>query len=79
MKAHPNTYLLIQGYADPSGTYLYNLNLSNRRAEHVKEILMELGIAQHRLITIGKGVFPVARDNHEPAYARKASFLMLSS
>lgn len=79
MKAHPETYLLIQGYADPSGTYLYNLNLSGRRATHVKEILIEQGIAEHRIVTIGKGVFPAGGDNSDPGYARKVSFLLLSS
>lgn len=79
MKAHPETYLLIQGYADPSGTYLYNLNLSGRRAAHVKDILIEQGIAEHRLVTIGKGVFPAVGDGRDPGYARKVSFFLLSS
>lgn len=79
MKAHPETYLLIQGYADSSGTYLYNLDLSERRARHVKEILIDHGIAANRLVTFGKGVFPAVRDGSDPGYARKVSFLLLSS
>lgn len=79
MKAHPETYLLIQGYADSSGTYLYNLDLSGRRAGHVKEILIDHGIAANRLVTFGKGVFPAVRDGSDPGYARKVSFLLLSS
>ncbi len=79
MKTHPETYLLIQGYADSSGTYLYNLDLSGRRAGHVKEILIDHGIAAKRLVTFGKGVFPAVRDGSDPGYARKVSFLLLSS
>ncbi len=79
MKAHPETYLLIQGYSDSSGTYLYNLDLSARRAGHVKEILIDHGIAGHRLVTFGKGVFPAIGDGSDAGYARKVSFLLLSS
>jgi OmpA family len=79
MKAHPDTYLLIQGYADPSGTYLYNLDLSARRAAHVKEILPDQHIEEHRIVTIGKGVFPAGDDGRDPGYARKVSFLLLKS
>ena len=79
MKAHPETYLLIQGYSDSSGTYLYNLDLSARRAGHVKEILIDHGIEGHRLVTFGKGVFPATGDGRDPRYARKVSFLLLSS
>jgi len=79
MKSHPETYLLIQGYADPSGTYLYNLDLSGRRAVHVKDILIDQGVSAHRLVTIGKGVFPAIGDGRDPGFARKVSFLLLSS
>lgn len=77
MKSHPDTYLLIQGYADPSGTYLYNLDLSGRRAAHVKDILVEQGISAHRIVTIGKGVFPAIGDGRDPGFARKVSFLLV--
>ena len=77
MKATPESYLLIQGYADPSGAFLYNLDLSARRAAHVKEILIAQGIAEERIVTIGKGIFPMEAKNIDPEYARKVSFLLL--
>jgi outer membrane protein OmpA-like peptidoglycan-associated protein len=77
MKTAPDTYLLIQGYADPSGTYLYNLDLSSRRAAIVKAILLSQGIDERRIVTIGKGIFPAKRDGSDLGYARKVSFLML--
>jgi|GEM_PF-6160294 len=78
MKASPDSYLMIQGYADPSGTFLYNLDLSTRRAAHVKEILLAQGIAENRIVTIGRGIFPLEGKNGDPGYARKVSFLLLN-
>lgn len=77
MQENPDTYLLIHGYADQSGTFLYNLNLSNRRAAHVKAILLEQGIDQRRIITIGRGKLPVDEDASGSGYERKVSFLLL--
>ena len=79
MRNYPDTYLLIHGYADQSGTYLYNLDLSNRRAAHVKAILVEEGIDQRRIVTIGRGKMPVDGDGSDPGYARKVSFLLLQA
>lgn len=77
MQENPDTYLLIHGYADQSGTYLYNLDLSNRRASHVKSILLEKGIDQRRIITFGRGKLPEAGS--DPGNARKVSFLLLQA
>lgn len=79
MKENPDTWLLIHGYADQSGTFLYNLDLSNRRAAHVKEILVGEGIDQRRIITIGRGKSPIDGDGSDSGYARKVSFLLLQS
>ncbi len=79
MKDMPDTYLLIQGYADPSGTFLHNLDLSNRRAASVKAFLLEQGIDERRIVTIGKGIFQSMNDANDPVYARKVSFLLLQA
>lgn len=79
MKSNPEIYLLIQGYADPSGAYLYNLDLSGRRAARVKEILVDQGILEHRLVTIGNGVFPAVDEASNLGNARKVSFLLFSN
>jgi len=43
------------GYTDLSGSPAYNLRLSERRAEAVKEELMRLGVPESAIATIGKG------------------------
>lgn len=77
MNEFPGTYLLIQGYADQSGTYLYNLDLSSRRAARVKTKLVEQGIDEHRIVTLGKGVFLNEDDSEKEGLGRKVSFLLL--
>lgn len=77
MSENPDSYLLIHGYADQSGTFLYNLDLSSRRAAHVKEILVKEGIEARRIVTIGKGIQPAQGFESDPGNNRKVSFLML--
>ncbi len=79
MKDLPDMYLLIQGYADASGAFLHNLDLSNRRAASVKALLLEQGIDERRIVTIGKGIFQAKNDDSDPGSARKVSFLLLQS
>ena len=43
------------GYTDSIGTEQYNLGLSQRRANAVKEYLVSKGIAANRIYTEGKG------------------------
>ena len=47
---------LIEGHTDAVGTREYNIVLSNRRAEAVKDYLVrEMGVSPDRLRTLGKG------------------------
>lgn len=56
MKKHPEVELvLITGHTDRIGTDDYNQRLSDRRARAVKKYLMDQGIAENRLHTVGKG------------------------
>lgn len=57
LKANPNQNVVIAGYADKdTGTDLYNLNLSKRRAEAVKKALVEkYGISADRLSVQAEG------------------------
>ncbi len=77
MNDHPNTYLLIQGYTDPADTVLYNLDLSERRAAYVKALLVEQGIDERRIVTIGRGILNAESEKREAGYARKVSFRLL--
>ena len=55
MKRHPQVYLLIEGHTDSVGTYEYNIDLSKRRAEAAKRLLVKYGIAPGRIFTKGYG------------------------
>ncbi|MFV8326473.1 OmpA family protein [Flavobacterium sp. ZS1P14] len=47
--------LVIEGHADSNGSDAFNLELSQKRTESVKNYLMEKGIAASRLTAIGYG------------------------
>lgn len=56
MKKYPDTSTVIEGHTDSIGTDSYNMSLSQRRAEAVKEELVNnYGIEAHRLATQGYG------------------------
>jgi outer membrane protein OmpA-like peptidoglycan-associated protein len=55
LNAYPQTRLQIAGHTDSTGTELYNQRLSERRAEAVKEILVNYQVAPQRIRTIGFG------------------------
>ncbi|MBK7858164.1 MAG: OmpA family protein [Archangiaceae bacterium] len=55
IKAAPNSRVVLEGHADERGTEEYNLQLSNRRAASVKRYLMDLGVKDGELETVGFG------------------------
>ncbi len=55
MKKHPHVYLRIEGHTDSVGSYQYNIDLSKRRAEAAKRLLVKYGIAPGRIFTVGYG------------------------
>ena len=68
LKNNPSVNVTINGYASPEGTEEYNLQLSQRRADAVKAILVDkYGIASTRINTIGHGVGDIFSD---PAWNR---------
>jgi peptidoglycan-associated lipoprotein len=77
---NPNvTAVLIEGHCDERGTDAYNMALGSRRANVVKEYLMNLGVEISRLDTQSFGEEkPMAMGNDEAAYAknRRASFVI---
>ena len=56
-----NEYLVV-GHTDTKGTNKYNLSLSLKRAEFVKEILINYGINQSSIKILGKGEESLAVD-----------------
>lgn len=60
----------LEGHADERGTEEYNLNLSNKRAAAVKKYLVDLGVPENRIETVGYGENrPAESGSNEDAWA----------
>ncbi len=67
LKENPNRGVAVEGHTDSVGAESYNLNLSQRRADAVRQFLTENGIARERVSARGLGeTFPVATNDTEP-------------
>lgn len=55
LQAHPQARLIIEGHTDTSGSEVYNLALSQRRAMAVAHLLLATGTPADRLVTRGFG------------------------
>lgn len=60
---YPDTNLLIVGHTDNKGSQAYNLPLSQKRAQSVKDYLVSKGISASRLTSQGKGLEEPIADN----------------
>lgn len=68
LKDNSDANITVNGYASPEGSEEYNLQLSQRRADAVKDILVsKYGIAASRINAIGHGVGDIFS---EPAWNR---------
>ena len=55
LNKYPHTRIQIAGHTDSKGSEQYNLDLSNRRAEAVKNALVQRGVDPMRIEAIGYG------------------------
>jgi len=81
LKKNPKTKIQIEGHCDERGTSDYNLALGERRANHIKQYLVSLGIASDRMSTISYGEErPLDPGHNEEAWAknRRAHIVVLS-
>ncbi len=63
LKQFPQRKLLVEGYTDAVGTDAYNMELSQRRADAIRDALAQRGVDTTRIVTKGYGkAYPVA-DN----------------
>lgn len=83
MKAYPNMVIEIRGHTDSlnsTGDPNYNLKLSQRRADAVKQALVKKGISPDRIQTIGYGEKKPIDDNKTEegrALNRRTEFIVI--
>lgn len=63
IKKYPNAQISLVGYTDSIGGDAYNLKLSEKRAEAVKEYLVKHGVDAARIQTSGRGKADPIGDN----------------
>lgn len=64
LQQNPQRIVLVEGFADSTGTAAHNQELSERRAAAVRSALLELGVARERVSTRGYGeAYPVAAND----------------
>jgi peptidoglycan-associated lipoprotein len=79
LRTNPDVRVTVEGHCDERGTNAYNLALGDRRADSVKDFLVNLGISLNRLSTISYGEErPIAMGQTEAAWAknRRAQFVL---
>jgi len=54
-KANPGAKVTVAGHADTSGNAAYNMALSQRRAEAVREAMLKDGVSQASVAVVGHG------------------------
>jgi OOP family OmpA-OmpF porin len=80
LKKHPSLKIEISGHTDSKGNDAYNVDLSQRRADAVKQYMVERGIDASRIETRGAGENePIASNATRPGRAqnRRIEFKLL--
>jgi outer membrane protein OmpA-like peptidoglycan-associated protein len=75
LKDNPKVTVDLQGYADPVGSYGYNVALSQRRVESVRRFLVEKGIELPRIHLVGLG--PIAEKGTPNKDKRRVTVKMM--
>ncbi|WP_172564333.1 OmpA family protein [Vibrio navarrensis] len=65
LKLYPSTSIELQGFASRTGNAKLNLELSQRRADNVKEMLISYGISSNRVRIVGFGDSKLANDGDD--------------
>ena len=52
---YPDTVIQVEGHTDSTGSESYNMDLSARRAEAVKNLLVQKGVDPSRILTLAFG------------------------
>jgi len=67
MVKYPQTSILVEGHTDSTGSETYNQQLSERRANSVKTLLVQRGVQEYRVNTTGYGESRSVATNTTPA------------
>lgn len=81
-KEYADTNIEIYGYTDNTGTPAYNLTLSDKRAESVKNYLISKGLASSRFKTTGLGIAnPIATNENADGRSqnRRVEFAIIAN
>ena len=79
LRTNSGVTVTVEGHCDERGTDAYNIALGERRAESVKNFLVDLGISANRLNTVSYGEErPLAMGRNESSWAknRRAQFVI---
>jgi outer membrane protein OmpA-like peptidoglycan-associated protein len=67
---YPQTVIRVEGHTDSTGSESYNMNLSQRRADAVKNLIVQRGLSTARIETMAYGeTMPVADNSTETGRA----------
>ena len=79
MKRWTSTRVNVEGHCDERGSAAYNLGLGSRRAQAVKDYLVNLGVAASRIDVVSKGKeAPVCTEKNESCWQmnRRGHFII---
>lgn len=66
LNQYPQTLIRVEGHTDSTGSEAYNLDLSRRRAEAVRDLLVQRNVSSSRIQVVGYGeANPVASNETE--------------
>ncbi len=71
LQRYPRTHIEIRGHTDATGSAVFNLNLSQHRADAVRQYLIAKGISPDRLIARGYGASQPVASNATPEGRKK--------
>jgi peptidoglycan-associated lipoprotein len=78
LKTHPDTIVTIEGDADERGAIVYNVVLSDQRAENTKDALVSMGVPANQIVfATGWGkLYPICTESDETCWSqnRRAHF-----
>jgi len=67
---YPQTVIRIEGHTDSTGSEIYNMNLSEKRSEAVKNLIVQRGLSLDRIETRAYGESTPVADNNTEAGRR---------